>query len=137
MDEQTIAAQVAQNITKEEHIPGPYETGELKPNVGESAFQSNVQLTDPAISQRLADYFDVSRIDLYNEATQAQMRSIYEWAARKANSTELDQVLPIIQMLENELGATFTTDKLQRIAKFIKLQKQSEVLRMQQESLYA
>lgn len=133
MDNEThIAAQVAKNIKVEEHIPAPVVKEDPQP----SAFQSNIELNDPTMALRLQDYFDVPRVERYNEHTQRQLRDIYEWAAQKANSTELDQVLPIIRMLENELGATFTSDKLQRLAKFIKLQKQSEVLRLQQEALY-
>jgi len=133
MDENQIVAQVAQNIKTEVHIPAP----EAPPDNSPSAFDSNVALNDPTFALRLQDYFDVPRIERYNEHTQRQLRDIYEWAAQKAGSTDLDQVLPIIRMLENELGATFTTDKLQRLAKFIRLQKQAEVLRMQQEQLYA
>jgi hypothetical protein len=133
MNETEIAAQVAQNIPKEEHIPAPIVEEKPQP----SAFDSNVALEDPTFALRLQDYFDVPRIERYNEETQKQLRSVYEWAAQRAGSADLNEVLPIIRMLENELGATFTTDKLQRLAKFIKLQKQSEVLRIQQEALYA
>lgn len=133
MDEQTIANKIAQNIQTEEHIPAPVVAEEPQ----ESAFNSNVELNNPLTSLQLTDYFNLSRVDIYNEHTQRQLRDVFNWAAEKAESTELDKVLPIIRMLENELGATFTTDKLQRLAKFIKLQKQAEVLRMQQEALYA
>jgi len=133
MSETEIADQLAQNIQKEEHVPAPIVEEKPQP----SAFDSNVALEDPTFALRLQDYFDVPRIERYNEETQKQLRSVYEWAAQRAGSTDLNEVLPIIRMLENELGATFTTDKLQRLAKFIKLQKQSEVLRIQQEALYA
>lgn len=132
MTEEQIANKVAQNIQTEEHIPAPV----VPEQPQESAFNSNVELNNPLTSLQLTDYFNLSRVDIYNEHTQRQLRDVFNWAAEKAESTELDKVLPIIRMLENELGATFTTDKLQRLAKFIKLQKQAEVLRMQQEALY-
>jgi hypothetical protein len=137
MNEEQIANKVSQNIQTETHIPGPYETGELKPETGESAFDSNVELNLVSPGQQLVDYFEISRIDIYNEHTQRQLRDVYTWAAEKAQSTEMDKILTVIRSLEMELGATYTTDKLQRIAKFIKLQKQAEVLRLQQEALYA
>lgn len=133
MDEQTVAAQVAQNIHKEEHIPAPIVAEEPQP----SAFDSNVALNDPTFAVQLQDYFDIPRVERYNEVTQQQLREVYGWAAERAGSTDLDKVLPIVRALENELGATFTTDKLQRLAKFVKLQKQSAVLRAQMESIYA
>lgn len=133
MTEEQIANKVAQNIQTEEHIPAPV----VPEQPQESAFNSNVELNNPLTSLQLTDYFNLSRIDVYNEHTQRQLRDVYNWAAEKAESTELDKVLPIIRMLENELGATFATDKLQRLAKFIKLQKQAEILRIQQEVLYA
>ncbi len=132
MTEEQIANKVAQNIQTEEHIPAPV----VPEQPQESAFNSNVELNNPLTSLQLTDYFNLSRVDIYNEHTRRQLRDVFNWAAEKAESTELDKVLPIIRMLENELGATFTTDKLQRLAKFIKLQKQAEVLRMQQEALY-
>lgn len=133
MTEEQIAAQVAQNIKAEEHIPAP----EVKEEPQPSAFQSNIELNNPLMAMQLADYFDLARIDRYNEHTQAELRTVYEWAAKKAQSAEMEDVLLVLRSLENELGATFTTDKLQRLCKFIKLQKQAEVLRLQQEALYA
>ena len=131
MTEEQIANKVAQNIQKEEHIPAPTVEETPQPSV----FDSNVALNDPTFALKLQDYFDVPRIERYNEHTQRQLRNVFEWAAEKAQSTELDKVLPIIRSLENELGITFTNDKLQRMAKFINLQKQSEVLRIQMEAL--
>lgn len=133
MDETQIASQLAQNITTETHIPAPVTQDEPV----QSAFDSNVEITDPAVAIQFADYFDVPNMDRYNEHTQRQLREIYRWAAERAQSTDMDKILPIVRMLENELGATFTADKLQRLAKFVKLQKQSDVLRHQMGALYA
>jgi hypothetical protein len=133
MSEEQIVNNLTQNIPTETHIPAPTVAEEPQP----SAFDSNVELNNPLTALQLTDYFNLARIDVYNEHTQRQLRDVYGWAAEKAQSTELVKVLPIIRMLENELGATLATDKLQRLAKFIKLQKQAEVLRMQQEVLYA
>lgn len=132
MDEAQIAAQTAKNIPTEEHIPAPVVPEEPQ----QSAFETNMEINDPAISLQLIDYFNIPNIDRFNEHTQRQLRTIYQWAAETAQSKELDKVLPVIRTLENELGATFTTDKLQRLAKFVTLQKQANVLRYQMEHLY-
>lgn len=132
MTEDQIAAQVAQNIPKEEHIPAP----EVKEEPQPSAFESNIELNDPAISLQLTDYFNVGRIDRFNEETQRQLREVYRWAAETAQSKEMDKVLPIIRMVEMEIGASFSEDRLARIAKWVRLQKQSAVLRAQMGALY-
>lgn len=132
MTEDQIAAQVAKNIPKEEHIPAPVVAEEPQP----SAFESNIELNDPSISLELVDYFNIGRIDRFNEETQRQLRSVYRWAAEHAQSTELDKILPLIRQVEMELGVTFADDKLARLSRFVHLQKQSEVLRAQMGALY-
>lgn len=132
MNEDAIAAQVAQNIQKEEHIPAPVAPEEPQP----SAFESNVELNNPAISLQLVDYFSVGRIDRFNEETQRQLRAVYRWAAEQLQSTELDKILPLIRQVEMEIGSSFKEDRLARLAKWVNLQKQSEVLRAQMGALY-
>lgn len=133
MDEQTIAAQQAAKIQTEKHIPAPVVEEAPQP----SAFESNIELNDPAIGLQLTDYFDIGRIDRFNEVTQRQLRSVYQWAAQKAGTTELANVLQVIRSVEMELGATYAPDRLVRIAKFVQLNKQSEALRIQMDNLYA
>lgn len=132
MQEDQIAAKIAQNIPTEVHIPSPVVEQEPQP----SAFESNIELNDPAIGMQLVDYFDIGRIDRFNEETQRQLRTVYQWAAEKAQSTDKAAVLTIIRQLEMELGATFTTDRLARLSKFVRLNKQSEALRLQMDALY-
>lgn len=132
MDESIIAANLAAKIQTETHIPAPVVEEAPQP----SAFETNIELNDPAIGMQLTDYFDVGRIDRFNEVTQRQLRSVYQWAAERAGTTELANVLDVIRNVELELGATFAPDRLARLAKFVQLNKQSEAIRIQQESLY-
>src|SRR5688572_8759169 len=134
--EALIAQQVAQNIPRDEPAPisAPQDNQTMQ-EAGPSAFDSNVALNDIGLLTRIQDYFDVSRLDRYNEDTQKQLRNVYSWAADLAQSTDLDKVLPVIRALENELGVTFRQDKLQRLAKFVHLKKQSDVLQHQMGAL--
>lgn len=132
MDESIIAANLAAKIETNIHIPAPVVDEAPQP----SAFETNIELNDPAIGMQLTDYFDIGRIDRFNEVTQRQLRNVYQWAAEKAGSIELANVLQIIRSVEMELGITYAPDRLVRIAKFVQLNKQSEVLRLQQEALY-
>lgn len=132
MDESTIAANLAAKIQTETHVPAPVVDEGPQP----SAFETNIELNDPAIGMQLTDYFDVGRIDRFNEVTQRQLRGVYQWAAEKAGSAELANVLQVVRSVEMELGITYAPDRLVRIAKFVQLNKQSEVLRLQQEALY-
>lgn len=132
MDESIIAANLAAKIQTDTHIPAPKVEETPQP----SAFESNIELNDPAIGLQLTDYFDVGRIDRFNEVTQRQLRSVYQWAAERAGTKELANVLNVIRNVELELGVTFAPDRLARLAKFVQLNKQSEAIRIQQESLY-
>lgn len=127
MNEEQIAQKIADNRPVEKHIPAPIVDEGPQP----SAFETSVELNDPAISMRLADYFDITPISRHNDTTQRQLRTVYQWAAELAQSTELDKVLPIVRQLENELGATFMPDKLARLAKFVHLKKQQTVIEAQ------
>lgn len=135
MDETEIASRVAQNIPRDT----PVETT-ASANAAEGAsttpIDPNIALGDLGILTRVQDYFDIPRLDRYNEQTQKQLREVYSWAADLAHSVELDKVLPVIRSLENELGVTFRQDKLQRLAKFVHLKKQSTVLQHQMDALH-
>jgi hypothetical protein len=133
MDENIIAANLAAKIETNTHVPAPVVEEGPQP----SAFETNIELNDPAIGLQLTDYFDIGRIDRFNEVTQRQLRSVYQWAAERAGSAELANVLGVIRSVELELGATYAPDRLVRIAKFVQLNKQSEAIRIQQDSLYA
>jgi hypothetical protein len=133
MDENIIAANLAAKIETNTHIPAPTVVEAPQP----SALESNIELNDPAIGMQLTDYFDIGRIDRFNEVTQRQLRGVYEWAAQKAGTTDLAGVLQVIRTVEMELGLTYTPDRLVRVAKFVQLNKQSEALRIQMDSLYA
>lgn len=132
MDENKIAAQVAQNIPKEEHIPAPNIVEQPQP----SAFDSNVPIETAAISTAVLDYFDIGRVEKYSEDTQRRLRDIYQWAAETAQSQDPNAVLQTIRAVELELGISFAPDRLIRLAKFVKLKRQSNLINTQLGALY-
>lgn len=131
MDEQQIAKTVAQNIPIEEHIPAPVIEEKPQP----SAFETNIELTDPAISLQLADYFDLERLDRHNELTQKDMREVFRWAAEQAQSTDLNEVLKQIRVAEAQLGLTWKQGRLQKLAKYVHLDKQAQTIRLMQQGV--
>lgn len=135
MDEAKIVQQVAQNIPKDEPVVEEKVTTPTEPQP--SAFETNIELTDPAIGLRLADYLDVSRIDRFSQERQAQMRSLYRWGAEKAQSAELGDVLQKIQTLEVELGVRYKPDRLSTLARWVRLDEQASSLRKEMEAIGA
>lgn len=133
MDEAQIAQRVAQNIPRDEPSAA-VEDNATQPETP-SPFTANGAINDMGVLMRLQDYFDMSNIDRHNEQSQSQLREIYSWAADRAQSTELHKVLPIIRKLEEELGLTFKPNKLQQLAKFVYLKKQSDILNYQMETI--
>jgi len=136
MDTETqIVAKLAQNIpretpepTKESNTPTTPEAPAL------SAFETNIELNDPAISLQIADFFDISKTDRMSEERQRQLRNIYRFAAEKVGSTEKSRVLNYLSLLENELGTTFKPGRLDHISKFVKLKQQSESIQRELEA---
>ena len=133
MDEAQIQAQVAKNIPQEpKQAPQEPPTDDTPQ---ESAFDSNVELNIAQEGMQLFDYFGVSRIDRYSEESQRQLREVYRWAGEKAKSNALPDVFNTLRYLENELGIMQKPNRLQRLAKWIELEKQAQAFRAQQEMI--
>lgn len=132
MDESQIAAQVAKNIPREAPVePTPVVDEVPQP----SAFETNVELNDPAIGMELADYFEVSKVDRFTEEAQRDLRSLYRWAAERAGSADKASVLQQLRVLEMELGLVYKPGRLQKLARWVSLDKQAEALRVEKEML--
>jgi hypothetical protein len=133
MNETEIAAKVAENIKTEEHIPAPVVEEAPKLN----AFESSIELNDPAIGLELADYFGLSKMDRFNEEGQQQLRALYRWGAERAGSTEKGDVLEQLHLLSLELGVTFKPDRLGTMSRWVKLSRQADALRKEMDTLSA
>lgn len=128
MTEQEIAARVAQNIPRDEPAP-PAEAPVVASVPEEKGYVSNMDSSQ--FNLLLADYFNVSGVDKYSEEVKASIRSVQNWAYETSGSEDSEKALYAIRVLENELGSSFKPDRLARLAKFIRLKKQSEVLSLQ------
>jgi len=131
MDEQQIAQNLQANIKTEAHIPAPIIEDSPQP----SAFETNIELTDPAISTQLADYFDLARLDRHNELTQKDLREVFRWAAEQAQSTDLNEVLQQIRAAEAQLGLTWKQGRLQKLARYVNLDRQAQTIRLMQQGV--
>ena len=132
MDESQIRAQVAQNIPQEqETVQAPIQDNTQE----DSAFDSSVELNMSGEGMQLFDYFGVSRIDRYSDESQRQLREIYRWAGQKAQSNDLGDVFTQIRVLETELGTIYKPNRVQRLARWIELEKQTESFRAMQEMI--
>lgn len=131
MDETKIAEQVAKNIKTEQHIPAPEVVEEPQP----SAFESNVELSSEMLTAKLADYFDLSRVDRYDESYQRQIKTVHEWAAQRAQSLGTGDALEQIRILELELGVAFKPDRLPRLAKWVRLKQHADSINKEMEYL--
>lgn len=132
MNENEIASQVAKAIPKETHVPAPVVPDAPQP----SAFDSNIPIESAAVSTVVLDHFDIGRVDRYSEDTQRRLREIYQWAAETAQSQDPNSVLEVIRAAEIELGIGFAPDRLIRLAKFVKLKRQSQLINTQLGALY-
>lgn len=132
MNENQIAAQVAKNIpTDEPAAQAPETKKEEKP--GLSAFETSVELNDPAIGLEIADYFSLTKMDRWNEERQQQLRALYRWGAERASSVEKGDVLEQLALLERELGVMYKPDRLSTMSRWVKLDRQSKALQKEME----
>jgi hypothetical protein len=131
MNEAQIQAQLAKNIPVDEPTVAPVQDDTPK----ESAFDSSVELNVANEGMEFFDYFAVNRIDRWSDESQRQVREVYRWAAQKAQSNELPEVFNQLRLLETELGIIYKPNRLQRLARWIELEKQTEAFRAQQEMI--
>lgn len=129
MDEATIAQQVAQNIPQEPvAVTEPVATDTSEPE----PFHWNGEI-DNATFLHLADTFGLDRISRHHEATQNQLRAIYRYAVETLQTTDLNLILGKISEMENGLGIAYKSDRMQRLARWVDLERQTQILRRQQE----
>lgn len=129
MNETQIAQQVAQNIPQEPvstDAPVVENTPEPQP------FHWNGEI-DNSTFLHLADVFGLDRISRHQEATQNQLRSIYRYAAETLQTTDLNLIMGKISEMETGLGITYKPDRMQRLARWVDLERQTQILRRQQE----
>lgn len=129
MDETQIAQQVAQNIPQEPVVvsePVVEQPAEPQP------FHWNGEI-DNSTFMHLADTFGLDRISRHQENTQNELRSIYRYVAESLQTTDLNLILGKISEMEMGLGIAYREDRMQRLARWVALEKQTQILRRQQE----
>lgn len=123
MDESQVAAQVAQNIPKEETpIETPLDAPE--PDSGEVS-KTPIYINDPVMEMRLLDYFAVGRTEKYSERTQTQLRNIMEWAATESQSTDYGSIVSMVNALERQLGLALKPNRLGLLYRYIVLNREA------------
>jgi hypothetical protein len=130
MNEKQIAEQLTQNIPQDTPVVDDKPVTATKPEP--SAFESNVELNDPAIGLEIADFFGITKVDRFSEERQQQLRALYKWGAERAGSKDRSAVIMQLHLLERELGATFKPDRLATMSRWVKLDKQAEAIRQEQ-----
>lgn len=133
MDENKIVAELAKSLPENQPKPEPVEKKPETPQP--SAFESNVELNDPAIGLELADFFGVGRVERFSEERQQQLRNLYRWAAEKAGSSDKIAVMDKLRTLEMELGVGYKQNRLDTLARWVKLDRQAETIRREKEFL--
>lgn len=130
--EEEIAASLKQKIAAQGYTP-PAPAG---PPDGEPAFQSSITLGDPVVATQLNDYFELTKADRYSEERQHQLKTVLEWAAAKAQSNEIYDILNIIQRKELEIGRSPFKDRLQSLYKLAKIEAQANFLELERQQIY-
>lgn len=129
MDEQTIAQQVARNIPQE---PVTVSEPVVEQAPDPQPFHWNGEIENSTFLH-LADVLGLDRITRHHEATQNQLRSIYRYAVETLQTTDMELILGKISEMETGLGIAYKPDRMQRLARWVDLEKRTQILRRQQE----
>lgn len=129
MDEAQIAQQVAQNIPQEP-VSAPATVADDTPEP--QPFHWNGEIDNNTFLY-LADTFGLDRISRHTEATQNQLKSIYRYVVESLQTTDLQLILGKLGEMERQLGIIYKPDRMQRLARWVDLERQTQILRRQQE----
>lgn len=124
MNEEQIAAKVAQNIPHDDPTPIPKPEVDV-PDPNEPIDHTHLDYEDPVLNARLSDYFELPRTAKYTEETQRQLRTVLDWANQFSDGTEVADLLLMIQRTERELGILYKPNRLERMYRFVRIQQQT------------
>lgn len=129
MDESQIAAQLASTIPTE-----PVEAPRIEeaPNTDISHSNGELNTNDHMI---LADFFGLNRTEMWSDDKQRQVREVYRFASEIAGTNELSKVIDIVRQMELQLGITMKSNKLFRLARFVELKRQSNLINAQMQGV--
>jgi hypothetical protein len=136
MDTETeIAAQVAQNIPKEDSpITNPAPAPEPEPA---EPLHNGLPLDGSLQRGELMDYFELPASYRMNPEVLQQIDTIIGWARENASGTELADIFRVIGRHETLLGIRHSPGRISKLNRYIRLQSQSRALDEQMRAMYA
>ena len=131
MDEQQIAAKVAENLPKSEPeltpgYPGP------EPNEP----THGIPMADYVMTNDVMDYFGLPQGLKSSPETSTQLQEILQWAKNNSEAPDLAGILRTLRHTETILGNSLKPDRFARLYRYVRIQQQKALIAERERALY-
>jgi hypothetical protein len=131
-------AQVAQQLAKGLNRPTPQEPAvNTEENIEVEPLHNNLPIDNMQLKNDLMAHFMLSPGMRQNADVQDKIKTISEWAANNAPSTDLADILATINHQEAMMGSRLAGDRLDRFYMYVRLANQARMIQEKQRALYA
>lgn len=136
MDESVIQAKLKDNVPHPEFKENeqPVEDAPTE-DLGEGP-RNNLSLDNMVLKQQLLDFLDIPLASRKSPDTSTALESILNWAYNQTGTTEFADILRVINRQEGIMGSRLSGDRLFKLYKYVKINRQMEALTQQEKALY-
>jgi len=132
--ESEIAKRLEKNIQTD--IPAPNDEPSPLPTAPPPDKGFTDDMGDSLDLYRLYDYFEVDT-SYRNRQNEDRLQTIWRWAADKLQTTDYLRIVDYLGHIDLPNGSEqFTTNRLERMYRYVQLDKQMDVIRKEQAMLY-
>lgn len=137
MNEDQIKTRLQDHLTAQNAMPE--ETGLISEQTIElpkiEAMHNNLPLDNMVLEQNVMDILNIPNGARQSAETKNQIDSIMRWASENAGNKEMSSILETIQRQVRMMGAQLSTDKVQKLYRFVKLSSVRDSIELQMRSL--
>jgi hypothetical protein len=131
-DETKIVEELASKLPKEEVRDYSYP----EPDKPSEQFVDKLLPEERLTQTEILDYLQIPMAERHSPIIDDYIHTIYEWARENAQSSDVNQLLRVINEQEMHLGSKLKPDRLRRLAEYVKINKLRQSLAAREQALY-
>lgn len=137
MNEDQIAQRLSETQPHSEPIPSDYPAPPTdQPEDANSNFIDKLLPEEQLTQSQLLDYLEVPTAHRHTPQVDNYVNTIYQWARDIAGTGDVTQLLRVISEQEGHMGIKLRSDKLYRLAEYVKISKIRQNLAAKERVLY-
>lgn len=134
MNEDQIAKQLSDALPPSAPITSDYPP---PPTPEEPQNFVDKMLPEELLTQsRLLDYLQVPTAEHHTPVVSDYINTVYQWARDTAGTGEIEQIIRVISEQEMHMGIKLRSDKLMRLAEYVKINRVRQNLAARERVLY-